>query len=174
MKKESDLPNPLGNYGKTKLEGELSLNNLASNYCIARTSTPFGMHTKKKSFPVWIKENLEEKKQIKVLTDQYTSPTFVKNLSKMLIEVATKQINGIIHLAGATRISRFDFAKMVAQKLHLDENLILESKSQDMNWKAKRPMDSSLDVSLAMEILEEKPQTVQESLPLFIDNLTNS
>lgn len=174
MKKEDDTPNPLGYYGKTKLEGELALNNLASNYCIARTSTPFGAHPKKKSFPVWVKENLETKKQIKVLTDQFTSPTYVGNLSKMLIEIATKQINGIIHLAGATRISRYDFAKMIAHKLQLDESLILEAKSQDMDWKAKRPLDSSLDVTLATEILDEKPQTVQESLPLFIDDLTNT
>jgi len=99
MKKEDDIPNPLGYYGKTKLEGEMSLNNLASNWAIARTSTPFGIHSKKKTFPIWVKENLESNKEIKVLTDQYTSPTYVPNLSKMIIEITTKQFNGIIHHA---------------------------------------------------------------------------
>ena len=61
MKKENDTPNPLGFYGKSKLDGELTLNNLASGWCIARTSTPFGIHKTKKSFPLWVKENLEEK-----------------------------------------------------------------------------------------------------------------
>ena len=61
MKKENDATNPSGFYGKSKLDGELSLNNLASGWCIARTSTPFGIHNKKKSFPLWVKENLESK-----------------------------------------------------------------------------------------------------------------
>jgi dTDP-4-dehydrorhamnose reductase len=173
MKKERDTPNPLGYYGKTKLEGELSLNNLASSWAIVRTSTPFGFHPKKKSFPVWVKENLESKKQIKVLTDQFTSPTYVPNLSKMIIEVATKKITGIIHLAGATRISRYDFAEMIAQKLDLDKSLLQKARSDEMDWKAKRPMDSSLDVSWASEILDEKPQSIEQSLELFIKNLTN-
>ena len=107
MKKEDDPSNPLGFYGKSKLEGELVLNKLASSWCIARTSTPFGIHPTKKSFPLWVKENLEAKKEIPVLIDQFTSPTYVPNLSKMLIEITIRQIIGIIHVSGATRISRY-------------------------------------------------------------------
>ena len=166
MRKESDTPNPLGFYGKSKLEGEYTLNKLASPYAIARTSTPFGLH-KKKSFPLWVKENLEAKKEIPVLVDQFTSPTFVPNLSQMLIEVATRQITGVIHLAGATRISRYDLAELVAEKLSLEKKLLVPTKIDEMNWKAQRPKDSSLDVSLATEILNEKPQKIEQSLELF-------
>jgi len=167
MKKEDDTTNPLGFYGKSKLEGELSLNNLASGWCIARTSTPFGIHQTKKSFPLWVKENLESKKEIPVLVDQFTSPTYVPNLSKMLIEITTKQITGIIHLAGASRISRYELANMVCDKLNLDKSLLIPTKTDEMNWKAQRPKDSSLDVSYAAEILEEKPQKIEQSLELF-------
>ena len=167
MKKEDDTTNPLGFYGKSKLEGELSLNNLASGWCIARTSTPFGIHQTKKSFPLWVKENLESKKEIPVLVDQFTSPTYVPNLSKMLIEITTKQITGIIHLAGASRISRYELANMVCDKLNLDKSLLIPTKTDEMNWKAQRPKDSSLDVSYAAEILEEKPQKIERSLELF-------
>ena len=68
MKKEQDKPNPLGVYGKSKLEGEMYMQNLASSYAIARTSTPFGIHPTKKSFPIWVKESLESKKEITVFT----------------------------------------------------------------------------------------------------------
>jgi dTDP-4-dehydrorhamnose reductase len=167
MKKESDTPNPLGFYGKSKLAGETALSNLASSYSIVRTSTPFGLHKIKKSFPLWVKENLESKKEIPVLVDQFTSPTYVPNLSKMLIEVATRQITGIIHLAGETRISRYHLAELISEKLNLDKKLLIPTKIDDMDWKAQRPRDSSLDVSLASEILHEKPQTIQQSLELF-------
>lgn len=174
MKKEDDSPNPLGFYGKSKLAGELILNQLASSWCIARTSSPFGIHHNKKSFPLWVKENLEAKKEIPVLVDQFTSPTYVPNLSKMLIEVATRQITGVIHLAGATRISRYNLAELVADKLSLDKKLLIPTKTDDMNWKSQRPKDSSLDVSLANEILNEKPQKIEQSLDLFIDELKSN
>jgi dTDP-4-dehydrorhamnose reductase len=174
MKKENESTNPLGFYGKSKLEGELVLNKLASNWCIARTSTPFGIHSTKKSFPLWVKENLEAKKEIPVLVDQFTSPTYVPNLSKMLIEIATRQIVGIIHVSGATRISRYALAELVAHKLNLDKNLLIPTKIDAMNWKAPRPKDSSLDVSLATEILNEQPQKIEQSLELFINELNSN
>ena len=174
MKKEDDITNPLGFYGKSKLEGELVLNKLASNWCIARTSTPFGIHPIKKSFPLWVKENLEAKKEIPVLIDQFTSPTYVPNLSKMLIEITTRQITGILHVSGATRISRHALAELVADKLHLDKNFLIPTKVDDMNWKAKRPKDSSLDVSLATEILNEQPQKIEQSIELFINELNSN
>jgi len=171
MKKEDDSTNPLGFYGKSKLEGELKLNKIASSWCIARTSTPFGIHHKKKSFPLWIKESLESKKEIPVLVDQFTSPTYVPNLSEMLIEVATRQIAGVIHLAGATRISRYNLAELVAEKLSLDKKLLIPTKTDEMSWKAQRPKDSSLNVLLATEILNEKPQKIEQSLELFLSQM---
>ena len=174
MKKEDDSPNPLGFYGKSKLGGELALNKLASNWCIARTSTPFGIHPTKKSFPLWIKENLDAKKEIPVLVDQFTTPTYVPNLSKMLIEIATRQINGIIHVSGATRISRYDLAELIADKFNLDKNLLIPTKIDTMNWKAQRPKDSSLNTSLASENLNEQPQKIEKSLELFINELNSN
>ncbi len=116
---------------------------------------------------MWIKESLEAKKEIPVLVDQFTSPTYVPNLSKMLIEVATRQITGVIHLAGATRISRYNLAELVADKLSLDKKFLIQTKTDEMDWKAQRPKDSSLDVLLATEILNEKPQKIEQSLELF-------
>ena len=172
MKKEQDFTNPLGFYGKTKLGGEIALNNIASGWCIARTSTPFGIHNKE-NFPLWIKKNLESNKKIPVIIDQFTSPTFVPNLSKMLIETTIRQIAGVINLAGATRISRYEFALLIADKLNLDKKLLIPKKIHEMNWKAQRPMDSSLDVSFALEILKEKPLEIEESLELFLSEFQN-
>jgi len=85
----------------------------------------------------------------------------------MLIEVATRQITGVIHLAGATRISRYNLAELVAEKLSLDKKLLIPTKINEMDWKAQRPKDSSLDVTFATEILNEKPQKIEQSLELF-------
>lgn len=171
MKIESDIPNPVDYYGYSKYQGELAVQDMASSWCIARTSTPFGIHGTKKSFPSFVIENLKEKKEISVVTDQFTSPTYVPNLSQMLIEISTRQILGVIHLAGATRISRYDMAVLVAEKTGLDKNLLRQSSINNMSWVAKRPRDSSLNVSKATQILKEKPMSVEQGLDSFMEDL---
>jgi dTDP-4-dehydrorhamnose reductase len=171
MYKEGDVANPLGFYGKSKLEGEKAVQNFSTNWCIARTSTPFGLHPTKKSFPMWVIENLQKQKQIDVLIDQFTSPTYIPNLSRMLIEISERRITGIIHAAGASKISRYQMASMVSDKLNLDDTLLKQISMNKMKWVAQRPKDSSLDVSRASSILNEKPQKIDQSLNLFIDEM---
>jgi len=171
MRKESDKTNPLSFYGKSKLEGELAVMNLASSWCIVRTSTPFGLHPTKKSFPVWIIENLLAHKQINVIVDQFTSPTYVPNLSKMLIEITKRQISDFIHLAGATKISRYEMAEMLSDKLNLEKKLLKPVSIDEMNWIAKRPKDSSLDVTKAVSILNEKPFIIEQAIDYFVKEI---
>ena len=171
MYKEDDITNPLGFYGESKLEGEKVVQNFSTNWCIARTSTPFGLHPTKKSFPMWVIENLQKQKQIDVLIDQFTSPTYIPNLSRMLIEISERRITGIIHAAGASKISRYQMASMISDKLNLDGTLLKQITINKMKWVARRPKDSSLDVSRASSILNEKPQKIDQSLNLFIDEM---
>jgi len=174
MYKEDDVANPLGFYGKSKLEGEKAVQNFSTNWCIVRTSTPFGLHPTKKSFPMWVIENLQKQKQIDVLIDQFTSPTYIPNLSRMLIEISERRITGIIHAAGASKISRYQMASMVSDKLNLDGTLLKQISINKMKWVARRPKDSSLDVSRASSILNEKPQKIDQSLNLFIDEMKST
>jgi len=162
--KETDSTNPLNNYGKTKLLGEKFIENETSKWSIIRTSTPFGVHPFKKTFPVWVYENLKINKKINILEDQFTSPTYVPNLSKMILEITSRSLKGFFHLSGSTKISRFEFAKMIATKLNLDLSLLNPVKIDTMPWKANRPLDSSLNISKINAILKTKPYTIKQSL----------
>ena len=173
MKTEKDEPNPINFYGKSKLDGENVLKKITTPNIIVRTSTPFGVHSKKISFPFWIKKNLELKKEISVLTDQYTSPSYVPNISKMIIEIIEREITGIIHLAGDTKISRYDFAIHIAKITNLNKQFLKLSKMEQMSWEAKRPIDSSLDVTKAKKILNHKPEKIENSLKLLFNELKN-
>jgi len=170
MYKEEDVPNPLSYYGMSKLGGEIAVEKNCSSYAIVRTSTPFGVHPYKKSFPIWVIENLKNGNDVKIITDQFTSPTYTPNLSRMLIEIATKKIGGKLHIAGATRISRFEFAKLISKKLKLDDELIKPTTINETNWLATRPKDSSLDVTKASNILQEKPMKIEAALNSFISD----
>ena len=168
---EDSIPNPLSIYGKSKLEGEKMIQTFSSDWCIARTSTPFGLHPTKKSFPVWVIENLQKQKQIDVLTDQFTSPTYVPSISRMLIEISERHLTGIIHVAGTSKISRYEMAKLISDKLGLDGKLLREISINDIKWEAPRPKDSSLNVSKAISVLNQKPQKIDYDVNLFIDEI---
>ena len=91
-----------------------------------------------------------------------------------LNKITISQIIGIIHVSGATRMSRYALAELVADKLHLDKKFLIPTKIDTMNWKAQRPKDSSLDVSFATETLNEQPQKIEQSIELFVNELNSS
>jgi len=165
MYKEEDEPNPINYYGFTKLKGEEEVMRL-NNYSIVRTSVIYGSipAANKINFALWIIENLKKKNEVKVVTDQWNSPTLNINLADMIIELMEKKLIGIYHLAGATRISRYDFARLIARTFELDENLIIPITSDKIIWKAKRPRDSSLNVSKASNIFANKPLEIIDAI----------
>tara|TARA_B110000495_G_C22978480_1_gene574932 strand:- start:164 stop:1054 length:891 start_codon:yes stop_codon:yes gene_type:complete len=169
MKKENDEPNPINFYGKSKLDGERVFKKITTPNVIVRTSTPFGLHSKKISFPIWVKKNLELEKEISVVVNQYTSPSYVPNISKMIIEIMERKITGIIHLAGATKISRYDFAVQISKIINANKQFLKLTKMDQMDWKAQRPADSSLNVSKANKILKNKPEKIEDSLKLLFN-----
>ena len=169
MKKENDKTNPINFYGKSKLDGERVFKKITTPNVIVRTSTPFGLHSKKISFPIWVKKNLELEKEISVVVDQYTSPSYVPNISKMIIEIMERKITGIIHLAGATKISRYDFAVQISKIINANKQFLKLIKMDQMDWKAQRPADSSLNVSKANKILKNKPEKIEDSLKLLFN-----
>jgi dTDP-4-dehydrorhamnose reductase len=171
---ETDLTHPLNNYGKTKLSGEKIIEDNSSKWSIIRTSTPFGTHSFKKTFPVWIYENLKNNNKINILEDQFTSPTYVPNLSKMILEIIERKLEGFFHVSGSTKISRFEFAKIIATKLNLDLSLLNPVKISTMPWKATRPIDSSLDVSKINRILKTKSCTIKQSIDDYTHELADS
>lgn len=174
MYDETDLTNPLNQYGKSKLSGENNVMSFAKKWTILRTSTPFGTHFSKKTFPIWLLENIKNNQDINVLEDQFTSPTYVPNLSEMILEIASKNLEGLFHLSGSSKISRYDFAKKILKILNLDDSLLNPVKTNSMPWKASRPLDSSLDVSKIYSILNTKPLSIEASLDDFLPELKDS
>jgi dTDP-4-dehydrorhamnose reductase len=163
--REEDKPNPINHYGYTKLMGEEFVKQYAKSWCIARTSVIYGWGGSKLNFATWIIENLEKGSQVRVLVDQYVSPTLNTNLAQMLIEIAERRLCGILHTAGASRVSRYEFAKKLASAHRLNPDLIAPARMGEIHWKAKRPKDSSLDVSMCLRTLKEsKPMRLEEAI----------
>ena len=164
--REGDQTGPVSYYGLSKLLGEeLSLD----QGCVARTCVIYGRRpaSGKVNFAQWILNSLGSGKEISVVTDQFITPTLNSNLAAMLLEAADRQLSGIYHLSGASRVSRYDFACQLADTFELDSRLILPSRMSDLDWLAERPKDSSLDTSKARQMLKNGPLPLNDSLQLL-------
>ena len=159
---EGDITNPINHYGKTKLEGEDVVKSTCNDWIIARTSVLYGWNPAKPNFVTWALDELMAGNRIRIVNDQFNSPTLADNLADMLIELIKRDEHGVFHTSGGERISRYDFAIKIAEIFDLNSELIEPITSDQLNWIAKRPADSSLDVSKISNI--EKPLTIEESL----------
>ncbi|MBU4501393.1 MAG: dTDP-4-dehydrorhamnose reductase [Nanoarchaeota archaeon] len=164
--KEDDKPNPINYYGITKLIGEKEVKKNCKDWVICRISSLYGWNTitDKQNFATWIIEKLRKKEEIRLFTDQYTTPTFADNAAKAIIEICKTNKKGIYHLASPECMSRFEFGKKLAKIFKLNESLIKPIVSENLNLAAKRPKKCCLDVSKAKKELKTKLLSVEEAL----------
>jgi dTDP-4-dehydrorhamnose reductase len=176
MYKENDEPHPINFYGFTKWMGERYLKTVDIDHLIIRPSVIYGTRpaSGKINFVLWLLEELTRNRSVRIVTDQYVSPTLNTNLSQMIIEAIEKELTGTYHMAGAERVSRYEFAIRVADTFGLDKSLINEAYMSDMNWIAKRPRDSSLDISKAFRTLKNKPLKTKQSLDIFKEEIESA
>lgn len=160
---ENSRPDPINYYGFTKLKAEEYVKAMVDKYCIARTSVIFGSvpATGKVNFALWLLSKLKRSEKINIITDQWNSPTLNTNLAEMTLEIIERQLTGIFHLSGATRISRYDFAKLISQIFAFKANLINPITTEELTMIAKRPQDSSFNIFKAKSILKNQPLTIQ-------------
>lgn len=172
--RETDETNPVNVYGWSKLEGERLIIDSSIESCVVRPSVIYGSvpATGKTNFVLWVIEQLKESKEINIINDQWVSPTLNTNLSEMILEVVEKRLTGIIHTAGVTQINRYDFTERIAKTFKLNQGLIKPVTSEAMNWIAKRPQNSTLNVEKALRTLENKPWSLDFALKKLKEELS--
>ncbi|MGB9778967.1 MAG: dTDP-4-dehydrorhamnose reductase [Candidatus Bathyarchaeales archaeon] len=164
--REQDETNPLNYYGFTKLEGEKIVKSSGLSYLIARASVIYGSRPAagKVNFALWAIEKLKKGEVVKAVSDQFVSPTLNTNLAEMLLEAVERNLTGVYHMSGATRVSRFEFVVKLAKIFNLELSLVKAVSMKDLKWVAKRPRDSSLNVDKAKSLLKNKPLEVDEAI----------
>ncbi|AEM38548.1 dTDP-4-dehydrorhamnose reductase [Pyrolobus fumarii 1A] len=156
--REDDAPSPINYYGLTKLAGETPV--LAANGVVVRTSGIYGSGPGKKTFPIVVIEKLGRGEEIHAAIDQWYSPTLNTLLARALLTLLEKLDeaveHGVLHIAGS-RVSRYEFALMIAEKFGLPKDLVKPVKLEELQFIAPRPRDSSLDVTLARQLVGSVP-----------------
>lgn len=162
---EEDSPNPVNVYGESKLQGERHLQDAGGAHAIVRPSVIYGSKPSsgKENFALWLIGKLMHEEKVSILTDQFVSPTLATSLAEMMVELVERRLHGTFHLSGAERVDRYSFSKRLAAAFGLDDSLLVPARLSAMKWVAKRPADSSLDVSKAAGALSCKPIGLDEA-----------
>lgn len=151
--KEEDTPAPVNYYGLSKLLGEVAVRALLPERgVVVRVSGLYGYSpTGKKNFGIIALEKLLRGETVEAFVDQRLSPTYIRFLGEILVKLVDARPAGILHLAGE-RLSRYEFAKLLAGIVGVDENLAKPKLLESVKLPAKRPRDSSLDTARAWRL----------------------
>ena len=145
---EDDITNPINVYGKSKLLGELIVEDLFDKHTILRTNILFGKDSSA-SFLNWVVNSLKNNQEIKVINDQINNPVSVYDCSRTINQLINESTLGKYHLGSDNLCSRFDFAMKIAKVWNLDSNLVSEISTKQLkrtlqSFKAERPLKSGL------------------------------
>jgi len=150
---ETDTPKPCGIYGHSKRYGEdLLLNILPDHSLLIRTSWLHGIHGP--NFVDTMLNLSKEKTSLKVVNDQFGSPTWTGWLATVIVKLIIRNAKGIYHASSRGNITWFDFAKEIFRQAHVAME-VLPQTTEELNRPAPRPPFSVLDVSKLERLLGE-------------------
>ena len=141
---ETDIPNPINYYGKTKLDAEKIVLNASSNNVVLRTSVIYGWH-KKSRFTNWILSYLKDNRIVDPFSDQFNTPTLIDDLIQVILKILDKDISGLYHATGKTCLNRYQFAMLLAEKFSYDVSLIHSVTKFEKKQNAPRSISTCLD-----------------------------
>lgn len=165
---ETDHPNPINTYGKTKLAGEQLLASSGCEYCIVRVEWTYG--SAGNNFVTKLIQRAKSQDTLKVVDDQKGSPTATTQVAKVICKLLRKKPDGIFHFASAGYVTRFGMAEFILDKLSMDVNL-LPCKTSDFSSPATRPLNSRFNCSKVVRLLDEPIEHWQAPLELFLGQL---
>ncbi len=165
---ESDKPNPIGYYGRTKLAGENSIRTSGVRFTILRTNILYGpVRFGRPDFVKWVIDSLRSNKEIRIVTDQIGNPTFIDDIVASINKIIESKKEGIYNIAGKETLSRYDFTIRIAKYFGLDEKLIMPILTDELRQPAPRPLKSGLLTLKAETEIGFKPRPIESAFALI-------
>jgi dTDP-4-dehydrorhamnose reductase len=179
---ETDLPNPLGMYGKSKLAGEIAIEEVGGAYLILRTSWVYSL--RRDSFVTKILSWARQHDSLRIVEDQISNPTWCRMLAEATARLLTNAGNnpagwineksGLYHLAGSGYASRLEWARKILEfDPQSDEQIVQEihaAQTSEFPSPAKRPLFSALNCDRFSDTFSFKLPNWDDALKLAMEN----
>jgi len=143
---EQDNTNPQTIYGKSKLRGEELIAKICPKHLIFRIAWLYGVHGNNfvKSIRRFAQSAVNENKPLKVVDDQFGTPTWTVSVCRQVLYVIDKNEYGVFHCTSEGQCSWFDFAKEIVQALSIGAD-VTPCTTEEFPRPAPRPHFSVLE-----------------------------
>ena len=154
--REDALVRPINTYGASKLAGERAVREVCGGrvpWLVARTALVYGhIPGGRTNFVKWLVGELRAGRRVKIVDDQFNTPTLADDLASALLHLLARGSTGIIHIAGPDLLARDELARTIADEYHLDASLIDVTTTAALRQTAQRPLHSGLRTARAAEL----------------------
>ena len=161
-----DERDPQSVYGQTKYEGELAVQNTLDKYFIVRIAWVFGVNGK--NFVKTMLNLAKTHDTLKVVNDQFGSPTYTYDLAKLLVDMVQTEKYGIYHATNEGICTWYEFACEIFKEAGVDVK-VLPVTSEEFGAKAVRPYNSRMSKEKLVANGFEKLPTWQDALRRYLD-----
>ena len=170
---ETAVPEPVNFYGESKLEGERIVLSSKCSAAIIRTVLVYGVTSdmSRSNIVLWVKKSLEDGKPIKVVNDQFRTPTLAEDLAMGCLLAAQKRSTGIFHVSGYEMMTPYDIAMKTVDFFQLDRSLITPTDASHFTQPAKRPAKTGFIIEKAKKELGYEPHSFAEGLEVIKEQL---
>jgi dTDP-4-dehydrorhamnose reductase len=158
---EGDPPNPITPYGRSKALAEEAVLASGAEAVIVRTSLIYGWRPTVARAAQWMIDDLQAGKPVRLWTDELRCPVWVESLAAAVVELADLSYEGVLHVAGAQTLSRYEFGVRMLRFHGVDPSPVVPMPSPKDNL---RPLDCTLDCSRARALLSTPLPGVDEVL----------
>jgi dTDP-4-dehydrorhamnose reductase len=169
-----DRPGPINVYGESKLAGELALRDACPEHVIVRTSWVYSHEGK--NFVRTMLRVAEEKKEVRVVSDQHGCPTSSHDLAHALLCAASlmmrSYISGTYHFCNAGETTWFDFARAIFENRAGAAPEVIPISTGDYPTAARRPRWSVLDTSSFQVAFGVEPRPWREALKETMERIS--
>ena len=145
---ENDETNPINIYGESKLAGEKYVQEILDKYYIVRTSWVFNINGK--NFIETMLRLSKANNQLSIVNDQIGSPTYTKDLSRLLVDMLETSKYGLYHATNEGYCSWYEFANTIFKLANINID-IKAINSNEYASRAKSPMNSKLSKDKLIE-----------------------
>ena len=163
---EKSLPAPVNYYGFTKWKGEEKVAETCSSYAIVRVAIVYGraLPGQHGNIVQLVMNRLKAGQEIRVVSDQWRTPTYVGDVSAGVQHLVENAANGIFHICGEECLTIAEIAFQVADYMKLNRTLIYPVTTEEMQESTPRPRFSGMSIDKARTMLGYKPQKLKEVL----------
>jgi dTDP-4-dehydrorhamnose reductase len=171
---ENAIPNPISYYGSSKLAAEKLVMESSVSWCIIRTVLVYGVAEglNRANIISWVKKSLEENKTIRVVTDQWRTPTLAEDLAMGCYLAAKRKANGIYNISGKDFLNPYQMAVRTAEFFNLDKTLIVKADASNFSQPARRPPRTGFIIDKATRDFGYQPHSFDEGLAIVAAQLT--